>query len=117
MISMKKPHTQRSSVPSNGLSFGEQAAKNIENARKEVLADMANRADLTQSVKKLRDAVSASCRESHPEWVTTFATGKIPSNLELSNATIELLIVLEQELRDGKVNTETLDQLDEMLGY
>ncbi|MBP5958534.1 hypothetical protein ICA16_22940 [Pseudomonas anatoliensis] len=114
---MKKPHTQRSSIPSTGLKFGEQAAKNIENARKQVQADTANRKDLTKSVKNLRDAVAASCRESHPEWVTKFATGKMPSDLELSDETIELLIVLEQELRDGKVNPETLDQLDEMLSY
>jgi len=114
---MKKPHTQRSSIPSHGRNFGEQAAKNIENARKQVLTDTANGANLTQSVKNLRDAVAASCRESHPQWVTKFATGKMPADLQLSDETIELLILLEQELRDGQVNPETLDKLDEMLGY
>jgi hypothetical protein len=114
---MKKQHTQRSSIPSPGRNFGEQAADNIEKARKQVLTDTAAGENLSQSVETLRDAVAASCRESHPKWVTKFATGKMPADLQLSDETIELLIVLEQELRDGQVNPETLDKLDEMLGY
>ncbi len=114
---MKQRHNKPSNIPKTALTYGQQAAKNIASARERMLADTLADVDLTNSAERLRASISAGCRQSHPEWVTTFATGKVPSKNPLSDNTIALLKVLEQELEDGKVNIETLNKLDEMLSY
>ncbi|WP_338487057.1 hypothetical protein VRB78_13560 [Pseudomonas trivialis] len=114
---MNKQKTSPSIIPKAGIPFAQQAAKNIANARKSMQDDTAAGRDLTDSATKLREAIAASCRGSHREWVTGFATGRVPYNKPLTDDAIELLKLLEQELEEGEANIDTLKKIDEMLAY
>lgn len=112
---MKKPHTKSPSNSKARLTHGEQGAQNIANAMDRMLADSAAGKDLAGSAKKLREAIANSCREHQREWVIKFGTGIVPSNKPLSAAAVTLLTTLEKEVKRGKVDIKTLNELARLL--
>lgn len=110
---MKKHHS--APFPRAGTPGNVRAAANIRIAKDKMQQNMAAGGDLRDSARDLRNAIAEACREDHPEWVTKFATGKVPGSNPLSSNAAYIIDVLIQQVESGSVEADTLTSLDEMM--